>query len=98
MFGDQIKKLRQTHRISQVELACELSVTKQTVSNWENNNIMPSIELLKKIAVYFSCSADYLLEMDLNGPFINTEGLTSTQIFHIQQIADDLREATNGNC
>ena len=47
MLGDQIKYLRHLHKISQVKLAEEIGVTKQTVSNWENNNIMPSVELLK---------------------------------------------------
>lgn len=94
MFGDQIKTLRQTHKISQVELARELSVSKQTVSNWENNNIMPSVELLKKIASYFSCSTDYLLEMNHDGLFVDTTGLTSTQIVHIQQIVDDIQQAS----
>lgn len=53
MLGDQIKYLRHLHKISQVKLAEEIGVTKQTVSNWENNNIMPSVELLKKLSIYF---------------------------------------------
>ena len=52
MLGDQIKYLRHLHKISQVKLAEEIGVTKQTVSNWENNNIMP-VELLKIIYLFF---------------------------------------------
>lgn len=48
MLGEQIKSLRIAHNISQVSLANQLGVTKQSVSNWENNNILPSIEMLKK--------------------------------------------------
>lgn len=94
MLGDQIKYLRQLHKISQVKLAEELSVTKQTVSNWENNNIMPSVELLKKISIYFSCSTDFLLELNQNPMelYIDTTGLTKQQIVHIQQIADDYKD------
>lgn len=44
MFGDIIKKLRLSHNLNQVQLADELNVSKQTISNWENNNILPSIE------------------------------------------------------
>lgn len=54
MFGDIVKKLRLSYNYSQVQLANELSVSKQTVSNWENNNILPSIEMLIKIADFFS--------------------------------------------
>lgn len=46
MFGDIVKKLRTAHNYSQVQLAEKLGVSKQTVSNWENNNILPSIDML----------------------------------------------------
>lgn len=92
MLGEQIKQLRLSHEISQVELARALGVTKQSVSNWENNNILPSVELLKKIANYFSCSTDYLLEMNTDAIFIETKDLSLKQIAHIQHIVKDLQE------
>lgn len=39
MIGEQIKKLRTARNLSQVGLARMIGVTKQSVSNWENNNI-----------------------------------------------------------
>ena len=56
MLGERIKELRLANRLSQVELASALNVTKQSVSNWENDNIQPSVELVKQIAVFFHCS------------------------------------------
>ncbi len=50
MLGEQIKKLRMNKNLSQVDLAKKLCVTKQSISNWENENIMPSIDMLIKIA------------------------------------------------
>ena len=50
MLNENIKKLRLARGISQVELAAELNVSKQCVSNWENDNIQPSVEMLVKIA------------------------------------------------
>ena len=64
MFGEIIKKLRTAQSLNQVQLAAFLNVSKQTVSNWENNNILPSIEMLVKISQFFSVSTDYLLELD----------------------------------
>ena len=64
MLSEKIRELRKSHRISQVELAQVLCVTKQSVSNWENDNIQPSIDMLIKIAKYFSVSTDYLLDLD----------------------------------
>lgn len=89
MFGENIKKLRTAHNLSQIQLANELSVSKQTVSNWENNNILPSIEMLLKISRFFSVSTDFLLELD-DRRYIEITGLTDKQLAHIQQIIKDI--------
>ncbi len=74
MLNQKIRELRQARNMSQVELAKRLGVTKQSVSNWENDNIQPSIEMLAKLARIFSVSTDYLLGMD-RGECIDVEGL-----------------------
>lgn len=53
MLGDRIKTLRTACNLSQVELARKLNVSKQSVSNWENNNILPSVDIVKKLALFF---------------------------------------------
>lgn len=89
MFGEIIKNLRTAHNLNQVQLATKLNVSKQTVSNWENNNILPSIEMLIKISQFFSVSTDYLLELD-ERHYIEVTGLTETQLAHIRQIIHDI--------
>jgi transcriptional regulator with XRE-family HTH domain len=89
MFGEIIKKIRTSRHLNQVQMANELNVSKQTVSNWENNNILPSIEMLVKISRFFSVSTDYLLELD-DRNYIEITGLTDTQLAHIQQIICDI--------
>ena len=64
MLGEVIRQLRISHNLNQVQLAEKLSVSKQTISNWENNNILPSIEMLVRISKFFSVSTDFLLELD----------------------------------
>ena len=91
MFEEFIRDLRLNRGLSQVELAKELFVTKQCVSNWENGNIIPSVEMLIKIAKYFSVSTDYLLGLD-DRRYIEITGLTEKQITHIQQIIGDILE------
>lgn len=91
MLGDRIKELRQSHSLSQVELAKQLHVSKQTISNWENNNVPPSIDTLMRIAIFFDVSTDYLLELS-NKRVLSVEGLTDTQIAHIHNIILDLLE------
>ena len=64
MLNQRIREVRQARGMSQVELAGLLGVTKQSVSNWENDNIQPSIEMLVKLAQTLSVSADYLLGLE----------------------------------
>ena len=93
MFGDVIKHLRQSYNLNQVQLAQKLNVSKQTVSNWENNNILPSIEMLIKIAKYFSVSTDYLLELT-DRTYLEVTGLSDVHLAHIQQIINDISSKT----
>lgn len=96
MFANQIKYLRQTRELNQVQLAEKLGVAKQSVSNWENDNIMPSVEMLEKIADFFSVSTDYLLGRDgkntTDGTMIDVTGLSQRQIEHIKLIVEDFRD------
>lgn len=89
MLNKKIKELRVSHNLSQVDLAKMLSVTKQTVSNWENNNIQPSVDMLVKIADCFSVSTDFLLGRE-NRLYIEVDGLSQKEVAHIQQIVKDL--------
>ena len=57
MIGEQLRTLRTANRMTQKELAGELSVAFQTISNWENNSIDPSVNMILRIAEYFNCSA-----------------------------------------
>lgn len=90
MFDEIIRNLRLNRGLSQVELAKKLHVTKQAVSNWENGNIMPSVDTLIQIAEFFSVSTDYLLGLD-ERRYLEITDLTDRQIAHIQMIIDDIR-------
>lgn len=99
MFANRIRFLRQSMEINQVQLANKLGVTKQSVSNWENDNIMPSVEMLIRIADFFGVSTDYLLGRDVQETdsiqMLDVTGLTPRQIEHIWLLADDLRDAAH---
>lgn len=92
MFDERIYELRKSLGINQVEFGRKLNVSKQCVSNWENGNIQPSIDMLIKIAKTFSVSADYILGLS-NECTIDVSGLTSEQILHLQAIVNDIRKS-----
>ena len=72
-------------------MAKHLGVSKQSVSNWENDNIQPSIEMLVKLAKFFSVSSDYLLGLDTKDS-LDVSGLPSNVVAHIRQIIDDFKQ------
>lgn len=96
MFANRIRHLRQSKGLNQVQLAEKLGVKKQSISNWENDNIMPSVKMLEKIADFFCVSTDYLLGRDsepMEGvQTIDITGLTLQQAKHIHAIIDDFRQ------
>ena len=90
MLGQRICELRTALGWSQVELAKRLGVAKQTVSNWENENIQPSIEMLVRLAKLFNVSTDYMLGME-ETPRLAVDGLPDHVVAHISQLIGDYR-------
>ena len=90
-LNDNIKKLRKARGLNQVEFAKAMGVSKQCVSNWENDNVMPSIEMLCRIADYFLISTDFLLGR-VERKNVEVTGLSDDQIAHIVLLIDDLRK------
>jgi len=90
MLGQRVHELRLASGWSQVELAKRLSVSKQAVSNWENDNIQPSIEMLMRMARIFGVTTDYLLGLE-DSPSLNVSGLPTTFVAHLQLLIEDYR-------
>ena len=90
MFDERIKELRLSLGINQVEFGKRIGVSKQCVSNWENGNIQPSIDMLVRVANVFSVSADYLLGLN-DVTALDVSGLTSEQIMHIHAVIIDMK-------
>ena len=75
--------------LTQVNLAKQLGVTKQCVSNWENDNIQPSIDMLIKLSEFFKVSSDYILGLEKR-KVIDVSKLTDEQIAHVRYIIEDI--------
>ncbi|MDB1680311.1 MULTISPECIES: helix-turn-helix domain-containing protein [Enterococcus] len=52
-LGEKIKLQRQKRKISQKELAEHLLVSRQTISNWENEKNNPDMENLILLSDFF---------------------------------------------
>ncbi|HJD45219.1 MAG TPA: helix-turn-helix domain-containing protein [Candidatus Mediterraneibacter norfolkensis] len=64
-IGRQIRKYRLELKLSQEELADKVYVTRQTVSNWENDKNYPDINSLVLLSSLFGISLDVLVKGDL---------------------------------
>lgn len=60
MLGEKLLALRKKHGFSQQELADRLSVSRQTISNWECGNGAPSLDKAAELAALYQISLDDL--------------------------------------
>lgn len=56
-----LKQLRKERGISQQRLADAIGVSQPSINKYENHNIEPEIEVLKRMADYFDTSIDYIV-------------------------------------
>ena len=64
-LGKQIKKHRQDMQLSQEELADRVYVSRQTISNWENDKSYPDVNSLVLLSEVFQISLDKLIKGDI---------------------------------
>lgn len=64
-LGKQVKKYRTEANLSQEELAEKIFVSRQTISNWENDKNYPDIKSLVLMSEVFRVSLDNLIKGDL---------------------------------
>lgn len=75
----KLRELRQEKGLNQQELAQIISTTQRNVSNWENGNSEPDIEMIIKMSKFFEVTVDYFLD--------NNEETNSNQDFAVLENA-----------
>ena len=63
-LSDKIIDLRKRHGMTQEDLACELEVSRQAISRWEQGIAMPDASNILQISKLFNVTTDYLLNDD----------------------------------
>lgn len=82
-IGRTIAKLRHKSNMTQMQLADEIGVSFQAISNWERGQSMPDISKLPELAELFSVSIDALLGHD--APLIE-RAVTGTLEQHLETL------------
>lgn len=61
-FASQLRRIRKERGLTQEQLAASLHVTRQTISNWENDRAQPDYEMLATLAQVLNVPLSTLLE------------------------------------
>lgn len=80
-FSDKLKTLRLQANLTQNELANELSVSRQAISNYEQGRSYPSIDILLGMSKLFNQSLDELLESGAKKRYMKQLLIVSLVIF-----------------
>jgi transcriptional regulator with XRE-family HTH domain len=60
-FGERLRFLRERRELSREEISKKLGIAYSTFSKYETGKREPDYEILKKMAILFGVSSDYLL-------------------------------------
>ena len=60
-LGKRIQELRKQQKLSQVELAERINVSKSQMIRYENKGVQPPADTLNKLAEIFNTSVDFLI-------------------------------------
>ena len=61
-FSEKLITLRKGRDLTQEQLAEQLNVSRQSVSKWENGQVIPEVEKIVELSKVFHVTLDYLLK------------------------------------
>jgi len=89
-FGDKLKALRISQKLTQQQLADRIGVAKSVVSYYESGDRYPSYDVLVRITHVFHTSTDYLLDKKKE-EVIAVTGLSDEDIAVVRTVAEALK-------
>ncbi len=90
-FAETLKVLRTKKGLTQTQLADKLWLNKSIISAYENEQRMPSLDVLIKLSYEFNVSMEYLLGIEKNKT-IDVSDLSDEQISAINNLIELLRK------
>lgn len=80
-LGDNLKRIRKEHNLSQEELAEKLGVSRQSVSKWESKQAYPEMDKVLQLCKMFDLNIDELLNQDIKEVKNKKEQKSNKMIF-----------------
>lgn len=91
-IGDRVKEQRSKLGLSAQKLANAIDVSVDMIRSIEINRARPSVETLAKLAMYFGCTADYLLG-NTDDPRYLSRGNSEEFFEYLKQMTPEQRES-----
>lgn len=86
-FGTTVVELRKEKGMSQTALAAQLGIHKNVLGRYERNEVLPSIEIARKIADILDASLDFLTgKVD-----VEMDKITRSRILEVSKFEEDDR-------
>lgn len=89
-FGEKLRNLRTSQKLTQQQLADRIGVAKSVVSYYESGDRYPSYDVLVKIARIFHTTTDYLLDVSKD-KVVDVTGLSDEDISVVRTVAEALK-------
>ena len=98
-LGEKLALLREHHNLTQFELAEQIGVNRQSISQYETVVCMPNTDILVKIADYFHVSTDWLLGRDTSNDIVfDCKSIAKQKrLEKIEKLKKELAELEDGN-
>ena len=89
MISQNLKYLRDKHKLTQEQFAEKLGVSRQTIAKWENGESLPDIEHCVEISMMYSISLDALATVSLeDGKAENESPVSDKYVFGIVKVGE----------
>lgn len=85
-IADNIKRIRESHGMTQLEFAQIAGVSDKAVSTWENGLKIPRMGPIQKISTYFGVTISEILSDDEQPLSVSAEGLSDIKRELIEKI------------
>ncbi|WP_455616728.1 helix-turn-helix domain-containing protein [Eisenbergiella sp.] len=99
ILAKRIKKMRESNKMTQVQLGSELNVAQETISGYEIGRIVPPADMLVKLADSLNTSVDFLLGRTdcLTPPYHNTiTDSESNLLYHFRRLSTQKQQRVIG--
>ncbi|MCD8188924.1 MAG: helix-turn-helix domain-containing protein [Clostridiales bacterium] len=95
-LGSKLKKLRESRRLNQEQVAAIIDVTRSAICTYENDNRQPSYDILVRLAQLYRVTTDYLLGCQ-SRKMIDVSNLSARDVAIVQVLIVEMERRTEEN-